>query len=622
MMLTKQDYKNKVKDCKKINKDNMYDIFTDTELKIIKQYFELFTRYEYRKMRGTLKLDILPDKVEKLKELKGEGSWEFVGLEDMQKRGLVKCELGHSIRYVYKARNVDNGAMLYFGSHCVGDFFCLDNVSIQIMNRLKVMMLSEVESMAVIKALNLLDEYLFYECEKLGTMFELQGIDGIEKCNIDKSVKTILKDFYINKIPFPKSLIQIVESYNSQIEKVLYDLSNYDINLDDLETLKQSPITLISNMFTFSENDVLNTIKRGMPFDRVSDFYNFLSPSDLSIACHIWKNRNIRIINAQNYFKSIGITDDWVLLYRKMIENNFNQNIDFYQAVELLMMFDKDINIDFTLEVPHTYKYQGYYLNKGAYEKFDMLIDYLSTKEFFQNIKEVQGMLEHEKSEIDKENKKIEEMMTFLREHVEDECYRSIKGIGGIYDIVIVKKKEFDSMSIKQQRYVLSVYDMMLEVNKKSEQDNKGSDGTFINKKYSLVERPDVLAKIQQLQLECYDNLTTLQQNIIHSIMSNHTMTDRQIAQIEKAYSKNVLHEKEEQRNVVLDMGTSTNKKFSLLERQDIKEKIEELMGRPDYYNIPMEVRNIFSNILKYKRVSEKQAKTVENTYRRYIGHD
>ena len=134
MMLTKQDYKNKVKDCKKINKDNMYDIFTDTELKIIKQYFELFTRYEYRKMRGTLKLDILPDKVEKLKELKGEGSWEFVGLEDMQKRGLVKCELGHSIRYVYKARNVDNGAMLYFGSHCVGDFFCLDNVSIQIMN--------------------------------------------------------------------------------------------------------------------------------------------------------------------------------------------------------------------------------------------------------------------------------------------------------------------------------------------------------------------------------------------------------------------------------------------------------------------------------------------------------
>ena len=45
-------------------------------------------------------------------------------------------------------------------------------------------------------------------------------------------------------------------------------------------------------------------------------------------------------------------------------------------------------------------------------------------------------------------------------------------------------------------------------------------------------------------------------------------------------------------------------------------------MGRPDYYNIPMEVRNIFSNILKYKRVSEKQAKTVENTYRRYIGHD
>ena len=185
-----------------------------------------------------------------------------------------------------------------------------------------------------------------------------------------------------------------------------------------------------------------------------------------------------------------------------------------------------------------------------------------------------------------------------------------------------MKKKEFNSMSIKQQRYVLSVYDMMLEVNKKSEQDNKGSDGTFINKKYSLVERPDVLAKIQQLQLECYDNLTTLQQNIIHSIMSNHTMTDRQIAQIEKAYSKNILHEKEEQRNVVLDMGTSTNKKFSLLERQDIKEKIEELMGRQDYYNIPMEVRNIFSNILKYKRVSEKQAKTVENTYRRYIGHD
>lgn len=621
-MLNQQEYEKLVKGNKNINKDNMYNVFTDIELKVIKKYFELLTCYEYKKMRGTLRLEVLPEKADKLKELKGEGVWEFAGLEDMQKRGLVKCELGHSIRYVYKARNVSNDKMLYFGSHCVSDFFYLDNISVQIMNRLKFMMLSEIENIAIIKSLGLYNEYLCYDCKLFGSLCNMHGVDIIDKLGIEPNLNEIVKEFLSNKIPFPKSLIDLMSSYSLQIENTLYDLSNFDIVVSDLEELKNSPITLISNMFTFSENDIINIIKTKGIFDKESDFYNFLTPNDLNIACHIWKNRNIRILKAQEYFRSIGITKDWILLYRKMIETKYNQNVNFYQAVEILLLFDKDITLDFTLELPHSYKYQGYYLNKGSYEKFDMLIDYLSTKEFYQGIKEVQEMVLSDERAEDVEKKRIDDMMTFLREHIEDSCYKNIKGIAGVYDIIKVKKKEYSSMTLKQQKYVLGIYDLMQDILKESEKSGELNRGVYINKKYSLIERPDILSKIQQLQMECYDNLTSLQQNIIHSIMTNHSMTDRQIVQIEKAYSQNILHENVENKNVILNVGDKQNKKYSLLERPDIKEKIETLMNLFDYYNIPIEIRNIFSNILKYNRVSEKQAKTVENTYRRYIGHD
>ena len=38
-------------------------------------------------------------------ELKGDGDWQFDGMYDAHKKGAASCELGHPLRYVYRARN-------------------------------------------------------------------------------------------------------------------------------------------------------------------------------------------------------------------------------------------------------------------------------------------------------------------------------------------------------------------------------------------------------------------------------------------------------------------------------------------------------------------------------------
>ena len=61
------------------------------------------------------------------------------------------------------------------------------------------------------------------------------------------------------------------------------------------------------------------------------------------------------------------------------------------------------------------------------------------------------------------------------------------------------------------------------------------------------------------------------------------------------------------------------NKKWNLIEREDVKEKILRVKSLSDYSSIPSGVRNIFENVLKYNSVSDRQIETIERTYNRYF---
>ena len=90
---------------------------------------------------------------------------------------------------------------------------------------------------------------------------------------------------------------------------------------------------------------------------------------------------------------------------------------------------------------------------------------------------------------------------------------------------------------------------------------------------------------------------------------------------LENSASKYILGEENTtvKKNVIVGQNKLGNKKYNLIERPDVKDKILALQRHPDYTNIPEGVKNILNNILKYNSASEEQIRSVENTYNRYF---
>ena len=116
------------------------------------------------------------------------------------------------------------------------------------------------------------------------------------------------------------------------------------------------------------------------------------------------------------------------------------------------------------------------------------------------------------------------------------------------------------------------------------------------------------------------NDLPTLTEKILNTVMSSKFVSDKQIIQINKAFDKYILNQEVSEEKPTDIMKKVENKKWNLIERPDVKDKILEIKRHSEYSNIPMSIRNIFSNILKYNMASEKQIEVVENTYKRYFG--
>lgn len=82
-----KDYENVKKEFIKVeglNSDNIYTYFeNETILLLIRRYYEVYTKFLFNQLMGSLRLEVSSDKAKKLVELKGEGSWEFAGMVDM-----------------------------------------------------------------------------------------------------------------------------------------------------------------------------------------------------------------------------------------------------------------------------------------------------------------------------------------------------------------------------------------------------------------------------------------------------------------------------------------------------------------------------------------------------------
>lgn len=623
-MKSLKDYTIKKKEFLKttiLNNDNIYTSFNDNQIKVIQKYYEVYTKYLFNKLIGSLRLEVSKEKADRLVKLKGAGSWEFAGMVDMMKRGAVTCELGHPLRYVYIARNIENNEKLYFGSRCVGDFFDLDSNSLKALVKVKDDMFVELKEVVAILQQHLFSEHIFYDCKEIGILYNTVGIVGLKKINKTNPLIPIIIDFFSNNLPLPKSLICEISKFQSDLSKFLEDSSYLGIDLEKVTLLKNSPISLISNMFTFSEIDVLENVKKGN-LEALSDFYNFRTITDLNTNSCIWVNRNERLLKAQSYFRKMGIENNWTDIYQTMIKKGLHRDIpNFYYGVEILLLFDKDIGIESNYYVPKEYSYKGTSLSKNVMENFDFLIDYMATKEFFMCLKEVEDIVKLNKDKKAKEFKEIEDMMEYLKSNLENDKYIKVKGIQGVKDIVNTKNIPFEDMTEKQQNYVKSIYNSMRNLDKVGVEPKKSIGDKDINNRYTLLERADILAKIQRLQTEVIDELPDFIKNILNSVMTYKYVSDNQIYYINDAFSRYILKESgiNEKQSSGLSKTNIGVKKWNLIERPEIKEKILELQKMSEYSDIPHSIQDIFSNILKYNSVSENQMNVVEKTYRRYF---
>ena len=600
-----------------INSDNVYSYFNnEAVLILLRKYYEVYTKFLFNKLMGSLRLEVSKEKAEKLIDLKGQGSWEFAGMVDMYDRGAATCELGHPLRYVYKAVNVKNGEILNFGSRCVGDFFDLDAKGVKALIKVKDDMFVELKDMVAIKELGLLEEHYKYDCKELGLIIQGAGIEGLNKLRNLNPLMPIVIDFVKLGVPLPNSLLVEVLKFNGVFKEKLTDREFLEID-NRIEVLKSSKLTTISKMFEFSEQDVYSNLTLGVK--EKSDFYNFRNVYDLNLAISIWINRNDRLLKAQDYFKNMGISFPWVDIYKYMALNRIaGDNPKAYYGVEILMLFDKDISVESSFYVPKEYGYKGYKINEKALIDFDSMIDYMATREFFNVLREVQDGLEDIQKKEEAEKQRIEDMISYLREHLPDEKYSVIKGIDGVRDIICNKKIAYSNMTDKQQAYVENKYKSMILFDSRNEK--KEVVDEEINNRYSLVEKSDILAKIQRLQTEV-DDLPDFYAGILNTVMQYKTVTDKQIVQINNAFSKYILGEENTtvKKNVIVGQNKLGNKKYNLIERPDVKDKILALQRHPDYTNIPEGVKNILNNILKYNSASEEQIRSVENTYNRYF---
>lgn len=613
--------KNKYISENNIGRDNVYDFFNETQIKILQRYYEVYSKYLYNSLVGNLQLNVLPDKLEKLKELKGEGDWVFAGMIDMRVRGAATCELGHPLRYVYQALNTKNNEKLFFGSNCVSDFFMLSKKNIMVLEKLKTIMFEELKDMVAIKSLNLYKEHYMYDCQEFGSLLLNLGVDKLENIKEFGGLQRIVNDFYKYSLPFPSSLREQILRFKKELKGILEDKRNWGIDLMGLEELQKSNIPLVSLVFTYSEGDIVQNLLKNE--NQKSDFYNYESIDDLRDAIFKWKKYNNKLKDIDDYFSSRLGDIDWVEIYKKMVSIGYHKDIaNLYYATEILILFNKNITPSYNFYYPRMYSYKRFAISQTAIEKFEDLLDYIFTKDYFLYIQEIQNMLSEEKNEKDKELKKIEDMMNYLKENLMDNKYSSIRGIVGVQDIVCNKKKEYAEMSEKQQLYVEGIYKAMKKLDK--DLIEKQKDDNFIDKninnRYTLVEKSDILAKIQRLQSEVPDKLNEKTLSIIRTIMSTKFVSDRQILRINEAFDKYILKKEiSENENVTEGKKRVTNRVWNLIERPDVKEKIKKIQSLSDYYDIPDGVRNILENILKYNSASDSQITTVERTYNRYF---
>lgn len=173
----------------------VYENFNEAQLKYLQKYIMLVMRMSYISLFKSTRLrSISPNKAKRLYDLaENINNWEFGGMYDLG-GVLGNCALGHALRYAYIAVSKAKGkgklygnlsyckpmvseylnsglSVIVFGETCVGDFFDLDNNSVEKLKDLRLSVLEDIKWVKFLCDTNKLNTWLEKVQEPFARMY-------------------------------------------------------------------------------------------------------------------------------------------------------------------------------------------------------------------------------------------------------------------------------------------------------------------------------------------------------------------------------------------------------------------------------------------------------------------
>lgn len=583
----------------RITNDNLYNTLNAKQKKVIARYYSIYTTELFKKIRGSLRLEVTPSKAKELAKLKGEGMWVFSGMEDKYERGAGQCEMGHKLRYCYYAKNVQNGAELVFGSTCVGDFFDLDREGVKALNRLKEDMLKDIKEMVAVKEMGLLRENVKYDIGIVGRMLETVGVVGLKKIGGVYQLEALL-EFIDVGLPIPGTMVAELEECKEIIRQKL-EPSVLGVETELITELGQSDITLISRVVQAGYTKLVHGIIEGKETltetERVvNKVFGTYTIRGLREVLPKWRDIDAKMRVAQDYYAGKGVTTAWSQLYRESLHTE-GVDANLQKAIAFMAMMVKNSRITSTYGGTNTfpYKVDGQDMRIVDMTEPSKHIDELRKKDNIKRIIHIDKGYKERSVRFNEEQRVLAEKIEYIKRALETE-ERDTQTVKITRSIVIDQGKDYNTMSAKQRGVVQKYY-----IEKTTEGRKQGEQRV-----YAIEDRLDIQEKMEYLEAS---KKTREQINdIIKNIREHGKVIPSQITAIEKEYTA---------------QKQGRNQKYKLDEHADVKEKLERIkdeltQGRG--LTISTIEKDIVEAVLKYKSFSDKQMKYIETAYTKVKG--
>ena len=291
---------------REVRETDVFKTMTSEQKKVIQAYYVWYTVDIFKNLAKGLRLNVPEDKVETMAELRGERDWRFGGITDLGFLGGGTCELGHALRYAYKAypimKDGQPGQPIIFGETCSSDFFNISPEDMKHLVKARTIMSDEIKTMSEISA-NELHELYFNKTPLLNEWLGVTDNVTIMKI-LGKKIGGTLLAFKLCGMPYPESLVKTVSIELEKNYKQVLELICPGHNITELGNILSS-----GSYYTSEITELVQKYCKFMLYVKFRGEYGYDpiagtgKEKGLRFNADTRKSRSMLLRNFTNYFK-------------------------------------------------------------------------------------------------------------------------------------------------------------------------------------------------------------------------------------------------------------------------------------------------------------------------------